>query len=69
MYPYVRTLTFGRAQVAYAQRRVLILNSASWRYADRGGWDTVFLPLSRTCLDASDSPTQFGSPLLCFLYQ
>ncbi|XP_076442953.1 alpha-(1,6)-fucosyltransferase-like isoform X2 [Babylonia areolata] len=38
--------------VAYATHRTLVLDSKGWRYASRG-WDTVFMPLSDTCTDAS----------------
>lgn len=36
--------------VAYSTERTLILRSHNWRYAQKG-WETVFLPLSETCLE------------------
>ena len=36
--------------VAFASRRTLVLESAGWRYQPDGGWDSVFQPISRTCL-------------------
>ena len=33
---------------AYGTKRTLIINSQGWRYSDRG-WETVFLPASKTC--------------------
>ncbi|XP_054159027.1 alpha-(1,6)-fucosyltransferase-like [Oppia nitens] len=48
--------------VAMATKRTLIMNSQNWRYAQskskgssNKGWDSVFLPLSQTCLDDSGS--------------
>lgn len=35
---------------AYAMERTLVLESKGWRYAS-GGWESVFLPLSSTCMD------------------
>ena len=36
--------------VAFASRRTLILESLGWRYQPDGGWDSVFQPISKTCL-------------------
>jgi len=36
--------------MAYATKRTMILNSKKWRY-HRGGWETIFLPVSDTCTD------------------
>jgi len=36
--------------VAFASRRTLILESMGWRYHPDGGWDSVFQPISKTCL-------------------
>ena len=36
--------------VAFASRRTLILESLGWRYHPDGGWDSVFQPISKTCL-------------------
>lgn len=42
--------------VAYATQRTLILESKGWRYA-RGGWETVFQPLSEGCTTRSGEET------------
>lgn len=42
--------------VAYATQRTLILESKGWRYA-RGGWETVFQPLSEVCTTRSGEET------------
>lgn len=42
--------------VAYATERTLILESKGWRYS-RGGWETVFQPLSETCNTRSGEET------------
>ena len=55
--------------MAYATKRTMILNSKKWRY-HRGGWETVFLPVSDTCTDPSGTfpqdrsnwPGIFNSP-------
>eukprot|EP00731_Ephydatia_muelleri_P000914 Em0001g914a len=39
--------------VAYGTRRTLVLRTEGWRYAS-GGWETVFMPVSDTCRDASE---------------
>nr|CAG4642401.1 EOG090X03KK [Evadne anonyx] len=36
--------------MAYATKRTMILNSKKWRY-HRGGWKTIFHPVSDTCTD------------------
>ncbi|XP_067099820.1 alpha-(1,6)-fucosyltransferase [Osmerus mordax] len=42
--------------IAYGTQRTLILESQNWRYAT-GGWETVFLPLSKTCSDRTGAST------------
>lgn len=37
--------------VAYYTQRTMILQSVGWKYAPHG-WETLFLPMSRTCTDA-----------------
>ena len=39
--------------VAYATQRTMILQSESWYFAENKGWDSVFLPLSNTCTEAT----------------
>ncbi|XP_064599891.1 alpha-(1,6)-fucosyltransferase-like isoform X2 [Liolophura sinensis] len=46
--------------IALATDRTFILESKSWRYAPKG-WETVFLPLSETCLDRSGQDTKMWS--------
>lgn len=48
--------------VAMATKRTLIMDSTNWRYThsnsktdDNQGWNSVFLPLSNTCLDDEGS--------------
>ena len=36
--------------MAYATKRTLILDSASWRYSPKG-WNAVFQPISSSCID------------------
>lgn len=43
--------------MAYATNRTLILNTVGWRYSQKG-WDSVFLPLSKTCVVGSDANAQ-----------
>ena len=47
--------------VAYATRRVVLLDSAVW-FADQQGWQTVFQPISGTCSldDAGDNTTAWA---------
>ncbi|XP_024147470.1 alpha-(1,6)-fucosyltransferase [Oryzias melastigma] len=42
--------------IAYGTQRTLILESHNWRYAP-GGWETVFLPVSNTCMDRAGAST------------
>lgn len=45
----------------YAMERTLILESKGWRYSPKG-WESVFLPLSKTCTEAgSHSRKPWGS--------
>ena len=48
--------------VSMATKRTLVMNAHNWRYAhsksrssEAKGWNSVFLPLSETCLDESGS--------------
>ncbi|KAF6205363.1 hypothetical protein GE061_019534 [Apolygus lucorum] len=38
--------------VAYGTQRTMILQSKGWRY-NKGGWETVFRPVSESCTDVS----------------
>ncbi|XP_007886281.2 alpha-(1,6)-fucosyltransferase [Callorhinchus milii] len=38
--------------IAFGTQRTLILESQNWRYST-GGWETVFKPVSETCIDRS----------------
>ncbi|XP_059505234.1 alpha-(1,6)-fucosyltransferase isoform X3 [Stegostoma tigrinum] len=42
--------------IAYGTQRTLILESQNWRYST-GGWETVFKPVSETCMDRSGTTT------------
>ena len=50
--------------MAYATERTLILESEGWRYAQKG-WETLFLPLSRTCttLEGETNKVPWGGRL------
>ena len=39
--------------LAYATQRTMILQSNSWYFAENKGWNSVFLPLSDTCTEAT----------------
>lgn len=39
--------------VAYGTQRTMILQSSSWYFAENKGWNSVFLPLSDTCTQAT----------------
>ena len=39
--------------LAYATQRTMILESNSWYFAENKGWNSVFLPLSDTCTQAT----------------
>ncbi|GFO27525.1 alpha-(1,6)-fucosyltransferase [Plakobranchus ocellatus] len=43
---------------AYALNRTLVLESKGWRYAPRG-WETVFAPLSHTCIEKGNGPKAY----------
>ena len=45
--------------VAYAMQRTLVLQSKGWRYATKG-WDSVFMPLSKTCKEVSGPTMHWG---------
>uniref|UniRef100_A0A2R5LN15 Alpha-(1,6)-fucosyltransferase n=1 Tax=Ornithodoros turicata TaxID=34597 RepID=A0A2R5LN15_9ACAR len=48
--------------VAYGTQRTLILRSKGWRYATHG-WETVYQPVSNTCVDATgSSKSQWSGP-------
>ena len=48
--------------VSYATKRAIVLDSGPW-YQDREGWETLFLPLSRTCtIESEDNITGWGPP-------
>lgn len=57
---------------ALATGRTLILNTRNWRYTPQSqltsdhanGWQLVFEPLSRTCLDATGAPRSLWKPNL-----
>ncbi|XP_066550555.1 alpha-(1,6)-fucosyltransferase isoform X2 [Amia ocellicauda] len=42
--------------IAYGTQRTLILESQNWRYAT-SGWETVFKPVSETCMDRTGTST------------
>ncbi|KAJ8009298.1 hypothetical protein DPEC_G00087440 [Dallia pectoralis] len=42
--------------IAYGTQRTLILESHNWRYAT-GGWETVFHPVSNSCIDRTGVST------------
>ncbi|KAH3883861.1 hypothetical protein DPMN_007829 [Dreissena polymorpha] len=45
--------------MAYATQRTLVLTGESWLYAAK--WETVFLPISKTCKSTGGQPTsQWG---------
>lgn len=46
--------------VAYGTQRTLIIESKGWKYAS-GGWETVFLPVSDTCSQATGSRLPWSS--------
>ena len=39
--------------VAYATERTMILQSESWSFAENKGWNSLFLPISNTCTEAT----------------
>ncbi|XP_052239638.1 alpha-(1,6)-fucosyltransferase-like isoform X2 [Dreissena polymorpha] len=45
--------------MAYATQRTLILQSEGWRYSSKG-WESVFLPLSKTCRSPAVRTPQDG---------
>ncbi|KAH3859244.1 alpha-(1,6)-fucosyltransferase-like isoform X2 [Dreissena polymorpha] len=47
--------------MAYATQRTLILQSEGWRYASKG-WESVFLPLSKTCRTTGGQTTSRWGP-------
>ncbi|XP_052272764.1 alpha-(1,6)-fucosyltransferase-like isoform X3 [Dreissena polymorpha] len=48
--------------MAYATQRTLILKSEGWRYAPKG-WESVFLPISKTCRFKSDMAASQWGPI------
>jgi len=47
--------------LAYAMQRTMILQSHSWQYADNKGWNSVFLPISDTCTEATSAGERWSS--------
>ena len=47
--------------LAYATQRTLILESRTWYFAENKGWNSVFLPLSDTCTEATTPGEMWSS--------